>query len=38
MLKYGLGHPDVRLFQGSWLEWSMTPGAPREAGTPAETK
>jgi thiosulfate/3-mercaptopyruvate sulfurtransferase len=37
-LRYRLGHPDVRLYQGSWLEWSMTPGTPREASTPAETK
>ena len=36
MLKYVLGHPDARLYQGSWLEWSMTPGTPREASTPAE--
>ena len=37
-LKYRLGHPDVRLYQGSWLEWSMTPGTPRETSAPAETK
>ncbi len=36
MLKYKLGHPDVRLYDGSWLEWSMTPGAPKESSTPAE--
>jgi len=36
VLKYVLGHPDVRLYQGSWLEWSMTPGTPREASAPAE--
>lgn len=29
-LKYRLGFPDVRLYNGSWLEWSMTPGTPRE--------
>lgn len=28
-LKYRLGHPNVRLYAGSWLEWSMTPGTPR---------
>jgi thiosulfate/3-mercaptopyruvate sulfurtransferase len=37
-LKYRLGHPDVRLYQGSWLEWSMTPGTPREIPAPAEPK
>jgi thiosulfate/3-mercaptopyruvate sulfurtransferase len=37
-LKYRLAHPDVRLYQGSWLEWSMTPDTPREAGAPAEPK
>jgi thiosulfate/3-mercaptopyruvate sulfurtransferase len=36
MLKYVLGHPDARLYQGSWLEWSMTPGTPREASAAAE--
>lgn len=36
MLRYVLGHPDARLYQGSWLEWPMTPGTPREASTPAE--
>lgn len=37
-LKYRLGHPDVRLYQGSWLEWSMTPDTPRETSASAETK
>ncbi len=37
-LKYRLGHPDVKLYQGSWLEWSMTPGTPRETSAPAESK
>jgi len=36
VLKYVLGHPDVKLYQGSWLEWSMTPGTPRESSAPAE--
>lgn len=36
VLRYVLGHPDVRLYQGSWLEWSMTPGTPRETSAPAE--
>lgn len=34
LLRYVLGHPDARLFQGSWLEWSMTADAPRESGAP----
>lgn len=38
VLKYLLGHPDVRLYQGSWLEWSMTPGTPRERDHPAEDR
>jgi thiosulfate/3-mercaptopyruvate sulfurtransferase len=33
-LRYRLGHPDARLYQGSWLEWSMTPGTPRETSAP----
>ncbi|MFN7989152.1 MAG: rhodanese-like domain-containing protein [Thermoanaerobaculia bacterium] len=33
-LKYRLGHPDARLYQGSWMEWSMTPGTPRETSAP----
>ncbi len=37
LLREALGHPDARLYQGSWLEWSMTPGAPRESGPLAET-
>lgn len=37
-LRFRLGHPDARLYQGSWLEWSMTPGTPRETAAPAETK
>jgi thiosulfate/3-mercaptopyruvate sulfurtransferase len=34
MLKYRLGYPNVRLFDGSWLEWSMTPGTPKEVTPP----
>lgn len=30
LLKYQLGYPNVRLYLGSWLEWSMTPGTPKE--------
>jgi thiosulfate/3-mercaptopyruvate sulfurtransferase len=37
MLRYGLGHPDAKLYQGSWLEWSMTPDTPRESSA-AEAK
>ncbi|KAA0256623.1 sulfurtransferase [Acidobacteria bacterium ACD] len=29
-LRWRLGLPDVRLYAGSWVEWSMTPGTPRE--------
>ena len=29
-LKYRLGYPNVRLYNGSWLEWSMTSGTPKE--------
>lgn len=29
-LKYRLGHPDVRLYDGSWLEWTMRPGTAKE--------
>ena len=36
LLRYVLRHPDARLYQGSWLEWSMTPGTPRETSAPAE--
>jgi thiosulfate/3-mercaptopyruvate sulfurtransferase len=35
MLRFVLRHPDARLYQGSWLEWSMTPGTPRETSAPA---
>jgi len=35
MLKYQLGYPNVRLYLGSWLEWSMTPGTPKEVTPPA---
>lgn len=40
-LRYRLGLPNVRLYAGSWVEWSMTPGAPREtspAPAPASPK
>lgn len=30
-LRYRLGWKDVRLYNGSWLEWAITPGTPREA-------
>ena len=38
LLREALDHPDARLYQGSWLEWSMQPGAPRESGPPAEPR
>jgi thiosulfate/3-mercaptopyruvate sulfurtransferase len=30
-LRYRLGYSNVRLYNGSWLEWSITPGLPKEA-------
>lgn len=35
MLRYQLGYPNVKLYLGSWLEWSMTPGTPKEVTPPA---
>lgn len=32
-LRYRLGFKDVRLYNGSWLEWVITPGTPRETST-----
>jgi len=29
-LRYRLGYAYVRLYNGSWLEWSITPGLPKE--------
>ena len=29
-LKYRFNHPNVRFYNGSWLEWSITPGTPKE--------
>lgn len=31
-LRYRLGYDKVKLYDGSWLEWSMTPGLPKETG------
>ncbi len=31
-LKYRLGYPDVRLYDGSWVEWSQNPDLPRDKG------
>jgi thiosulfate/3-mercaptopyruvate sulfurtransferase len=36
-LRYRLGYPNVRLYDGSWVEWSMDPGRPVEKG-PAKQK
>jgi 3-mercaptopyruvate sulfurtransferase SseA len=36
-LRYRLGYPRVRLYDGSWLEWSSIEGLPKEKGVP-ETK
>jgi thiosulfate/3-mercaptopyruvate sulfurtransferase len=33
-LRYRLGYPNVRLYNGSWLEWSITPGLPKEVTAP----
>lgn len=33
-LHFRLGYPNVRLYNGSWLEWSVTPGLPKEATPP----
>ena len=33
-LRYRLGHPNIRLYNGSWLEWSITPGLPKEVTPP----
>ncbi|NWF93685.1 MAG: sulfurtransferase [Syntrophaceae bacterium] len=31
-LKYVLGYPDVRLYRGSWVEWSADPDLPIKVG------
>jgi thiosulfate/3-mercaptopyruvate sulfurtransferase len=33
-LRFRLGYPNVRLYNGSWLEWSITPGLPKEVTPP----
>ena len=33
-LRVRLGYPNVRLYNGSWLEWSITPGLPKEVTAP----
>jgi len=33
-LHYRLGYSNVRLYNGSWLEWSATPGLPKEVTPP----
>jgi hypothetical protein len=38
VLKVLLGYPDVRLYDGSWIDWSSRPEAPRESGKPGEAK
>ena len=32
-LKYVLGYPNVRLYRGSWVEWSADPNLPVKTGT-----
>lgn len=34
-MKYRLGYSNVKLYLGSWLEWSMTPETPKEVATPS---
>lgn len=34
-LRYRLGYANVRLYNGSWMEWSITPGLPKEVTAPA---
>ena len=34
-LRYRLGYTNVRLYNGSWLEWSITPALPKEVTAPA---
>ena len=31
-LRYRLGYPDVKLYDGSWVEWSQNPDLPRDKG------
>jgi len=33
-LRYRLGYSNIRLYNGSWLEWSVTPGLPKEVTPP----
>lgn len=33
-LRHRLGYSNVRLYNGSWLEWSITPGLPKEVTPP----
>jgi 3-mercaptopyruvate sulfurtransferase SseA len=38
VLKVLLDYPDVRLYDGSWIDWSSRPDAPKESGKPGEAK
>lgn len=33
VLKHVMGYPDVRLYEGSWTEWSANEGTPAEVGS-----
>jgi thiosulfate/3-mercaptopyruvate sulfurtransferase len=38
VLKVLLEYPDVRLYDGSWIDWSSRPDAPKESGKPGEAE